>query len=237
MSYRISPQRLRHIQRMHKSGISGSTCRYPEPTHRYLQVPGLYLQVPTGTDTTIPADPHYKDQTTGSIKRIGAVQICAHGASAQGVKGASEPCPHSRAEPWLPPHKELVHITIREPLVGLSHSLEVLRPSIIAEPLLAHRGAPASIHRGSGAPATSPRRKTPRPTALESAPLKRSSGPADLWHQPRTMEPIYHLQVGPHQSSSTEPHALSHAKIIYARSWSIIASHHEPRLPTPTKPH
>ena len=94
-----------------------------------------------------------------------------------------EPCPHPQAEPWLPPHKERVHTTFREPFVGLCHSLEDPRFPIITEPRLQHTAKPRSqyieeaeprlLHHGAKRPALpslsfggSSRERSPGPTRL-----------------------------------------------------------------------
>ena len=106
------------------------------------------------------------------------------------------------------------------------HDCEVSTPTL--------RGAPVSIHRGGGVPASSHRgaKKTRLPVFELWPHSQMDPRPHSIiWHQPRTMEPIPHSHIGPHPLSLTEPHAVSHAKTGSTRSRRIIALYHGASAP------
>jgi len=99
---------------------------------KYLQVPRPYLQVPTGTQYRIPTGQIHKPCNRGSTKRRGPA---AHGAFAQRVNGASEPCQTHKLEPWHPPLKESVPSYTELPTKAYL-TLEVYRNLTDAKPRL-----------------------------------------------------------------------------------------------------
>jgi len=127
-----------------KNGISSHfRHKYPETRQnrgipksrngrKYLQVLRPYLQVPKGTQYKIPAGQSFKPRNKGSANRRGPT---AHGASAQGDNGASEPCYTHKPEPWHPPLKESVPFHTELPTKAY-HTHEVYRNLKDAKPRL-----------------------------------------------------------------------------------------------------
>jgi hypothetical protein len=151
-----------------------------------------------------------------------------------GGERALEPCLHLRAEPWLPPQKERVHITNMEHLVEIHYMLEEIRLRMIAKPLPTHRGSMASSHRGGGAPDTSPRNKASRYPEIEQLLSKMEPRPTRSYGLIYGSWSQYHSHARSHPSSYTEPHAPSHAETRYTCSRSIVALHHgAPAITTP----
>jgi hypothetical protein len=156
-----------------------------------------------------------------------------------------ESCLRSQVEPWLPPRsrarKELVHITFRESLVGLCHSLEVPRSPMIAKSRLRHSAEPRSQYieeAESRLHLTAEQKRRAFPSLSFGPTRKWIPGPTRLYGISPGLWSQYLTRILDH----TRCHSRSHMPYRMRRPALLVRGESspyttEPRLPSLAKPY